>query len=667
MRIQAGLRSDLPALAFLALAGLLVGARLASNFGSGWDERGDSDYGRFALRAYAGDHLDWEAFGQRKYYGPFYFMLQEVVSARLDSLIPSWSQTEARHFVNFMAFVVGTLAFYFLLRRMVGRRAALVTTLLFASQPLYFGHGFINQKDVPFMSSFLLALLFGVESVRGFPRSSPPATSSPAVPTWMSTLRQDWGTLSSRARVLVGIAIAASLAAFTALTILRVGPPPEVNAWAGHLVLDAYRREAPVWVNSLFAYVAERSNQVPPSAYVAKAIRLLDSLFAIGGAGLALLLLTAAGSAFRGCVSRLWLEAREVSFREWIHSRFAYLLVLSALTAGIAISIRVIAPLAMVMVAVLFLARHGARALVPLAFYGLLAGLTAVMTWPFLWESPIPHVVESLAFMANHPKMGYVLYMGEVTKGRLLPWHYLPGLMLLQFTEPVWVLFVAGIVAGLRRYAPFRRRVWLMALLGAIWVLVPTLPLTVRHRWLYDNFRQFLFITPAVFLIGGLGLEAVFRKLTSRAIWPVIAILTLLPGVLAVIQLHPYEYVYYNSLVGGSRGATHRFELDYWATSYAEAMRYLNDVLPRDSLIAFWGTTAGAEEIARTDLVLRTFTTEEELKDLAPQVAVILTRANSDLQFLTQAPELKRLTADGALLAVIRVPDPRLAQMLGAR
>jgi hypothetical protein len=40
-------------------------------------------------------------------------------------------------------------------------------------------------------------------------------------------------------------------------------------------------------------------------------------------------------------------------------------------------------------------------------------------------------------------------------------------------------------------------------------------------------------------------------------------------------MLHPDQYVYYNAFVGGVEGAQRKFKLDYWANSYAEAVRGL--------------------------------------------------------------------------------------------
>jgi hypothetical protein len=46
--------------------------------------------------------------------------------------------------------------------------------------------------------------------------------------------------------------------------------------------------------------------------------------------------------------------------------------------------------------------------------------------------------------------------------------------------------------------------------------------------------------------------------------------------VLLMIKLHPYEYTYYNQLVGGVAGAARKGYLtEYWATSYKEAVEEL--------------------------------------------------------------------------------------------
>ena len=72
------------------------------------------------------------------------------------------------------------------------------------------------------------------------------------------------------------------------------------------------------------------------------------------------------------------------------------------------------------------------------------------------------------------------------------------------------------------------------------------------------------------------------------------ALLLLVPGVVGIARLHPYEYVYYNELVGGLQGAEGRFELDYWATGFREAMETINDVAPAKATVAVAGSRQAA-------------------------------------------------------------------------
>ena len=43
-----------------------------------------------------------------------------------------------------------------------------------------------------------------------------------------------------------------------------------------------------------------------------------------------------------------------------------------------------------------------------------------------------------------------------------------------------------------------------------------------------------------------------------------------------MIVLHPYQYIYYNSLVGGLKGAYKKYETDYWGAGFKEATGWFN-------------------------------------------------------------------------------------------
>jgi hypothetical protein len=46
-------------------------------------------------------------------------------------------------------------------------------------------------------------------------------------------------------------------------------------------------------------------------------------------------------------------------------------------------------------------------------------------------------------------------------------------------------------------------------------------------------------------------------------------------------RLHPYEYLFYNPVVGGLEGASRRYDLDYWFSSMPEALHELEAYLRR--------------------------------------------------------------------------------------
>ena len=52
-------------------------------------------------------------------------------------------------------------------------------------------------------------------------------------------------------------------------------------------------------------------------------------------------------------------------------------------------------------------------------------------------------------------------------------------------------------------------------------------------------------------------------------------------GLYINLNYHPYEYIYYNSIVGGLAGAHNDYKFpeatDYWATSYRQGMAWLNE------------------------------------------------------------------------------------------
>jgi hypothetical protein len=121
----------------------------------------------------------------------------------------------------------------------------------------------------------------------------------------------------------------------------------------------------------------------------------------------------------------------------------------------------------------------------------------------------------------------------------------------------------------------------------------------------------------------------------------------------AILRLHPYEYVYFSELTGGVPGAFRRYELDYWATSYREALAYVNREASEEAVIAVGKAPILFDTYARDDLRLAPeIMSRTELQDV--EFAVTSTRADWDLEFFRDAPIVFRVEVEGAVLAVVR-------------
>jgi hypothetical protein len=77
-----------------------------------------------------------------------------------------------------------------------------------------------------------------------------------------------------------------------------------------------------------------------------------------------------------------------------------------------------------------------------------------------------------------------------------------------------------------------------------------------------------------------------------------------LPGIVSSLRLYPYEYVYYNSFVGGPAGAEDRFELDYWRISLREVAFKLNELAPQGAIIVVARSAGLFVEYSRPDLIV---------------------------------------------------------------
>jgi hypothetical protein len=353
----------------------------------------------------------------------------------------------------------------------------------------------------------------------------------------------------------------------------------------------------------LFSAVAKSYKTIPLENYIPKVTKFTNWVLMILLAMFAYKTFSYGWEIF----TRTKLKPRIV-VSDFIRDTFGYLkhpwVLIAGIALGLTASVRILGPVMGGIVLVIAIYRAKFKALSAFTAYFLIAALVTYATWPYLWTDTFHRFLTIMTYMSDFPWAGKVLFNGIYYPTDELPLGYVPGLLAVQYTEPAIVLFVSGLV--IFAYKTWKRTINVeLAILMILWGILPVIAFTFLQPALYDNTRQLLFIIPPLFLFIGLSLEWVFQQTRSSLGQYLILSLLLLPGVYAIWNLHPYQYIYYNSLVqAGGR----KFESDYWATSFREATEYLNQAAPANSKVVVYGTnTNGVKHFSRPDLAVDSY------------------------------------------------------------
>jgi hypothetical protein len=576
---------------------LLAGLLTFNQYGESWDDRSLQKYAAKSLNAYLTFPQKGEVNIQSidlGYYGPSYVMTVALFSKALGFL--PFDLPDLRHLIYFLTYFAGIIAFYFIAKRWLSQLPALGATLLFATQPLLWGHAFINPKDTPFLSLFLISIALGMQAFDNLQTDSPI-------------------DLSPRSRRILALLTALWLGSVFSLFIFTQA----FHNYLASLVISAHTGNS-----NIISLIASDILTAKPETYIQKYFALFLRIRAVY-----FLLFTA------------YLVYR---FRQYLP--FIFRILPSALLLGFTTSTRILGPFAGVIVVYYALRTKGKQSVPSLVVYAILALIFTYLTWPYLWMDPIGHFIDSFKTMSAYPWKGEVFFNGIGYTSTTLPYSYLPVLFGIQLTEPVWALAIAGLVASIIRWKKNRGLIELTIL----WFVIPLLGFIILHSALYDNFRQIIFILPPVFWLAGVALEKIKNIKWQSAL----IILCLLPSIVGIIQLHPYEYIYYNSFIGGTDGVQGRFELDYWGTSYREAAEYLNKTAPANSTIWAEGPAQLLQLYTREDL--KVYSPNEVDRADRYDYVVATTRFRFDQKSYPDARIIHEIKRGKAVLTVIKQP-----------
>ncbi len=165
------------------------------------------------------------------------------------------------------------------------------------------------------------------------------------------------------------------------------------------------------------------------------------------------------------------------------------------------------------------------------------------------------------------------------------PWYYL--FTWIFITTPVYILALMGSSVFFVKKL-FRNKLFVISTIS---MFVNICLYLAMHPVIYNGIRHFLFILPMIVIFSGVVFVYLLEHVNKK-IFRYIGILIILNISLVVYdlyRLHPYEYIYFNELIGGIRGASGKYELDYWGASYKEATEWIvksTDLTQKDFIYA---------------------------------------------------------------------------------
>lgn len=217
------------------------------------------------------------------------------------------------------------------------------------------------------------------------------------------------------------------------------------------------------------------------------------------------------------------------------------------------------------------------------------AHMVGISLWPFGQEEWLTNWYVALKkstgaefFTYNHELFeGVRMYMANV------PWYYLPKFIIINSPLYVLVGFALLLVLAFTWKKKFASTYMLIPVVLFVFVF-PIVYAEVQSMYYYNGWRHYLFTYPPLIVLTALGWESLMRLINNSWTPKVIAVVALgmvsLPAIW-MVKNHPNEVVYFNELVGGTKGAYGNYELDYYSNSCREAAEWIAQQEPTDTIV----------------------------------------------------------------------------------
>ena len=206
--------------------------------------------------------------------------------------------------------------------------------------------------------------------------------------------------------------------------------------------------------------------------------------------------------------------------------------------------------------------------------------LTMTALWPYIALDPIHNLYHAIIVMSKYPWSATVPFAGHVYQAYNLSRFYIPGWLLVGSPPAILFFAVIGGLFACTTLIKNKLRETKIVVIG-LTLLLPLGVMMYLRVTLYDGMRQFLFLVPPLLLLGVYGFIRLFDLLARKkqtlviVAFVLLALATQVQVVYDMVQLHPYEYMYFSPLIGGVSSANGNYDMDYWGVCNKPAADWL--------------------------------------------------------------------------------------------
>ena len=227
-------------------------------------------------------------------------------------------------------------------------------------------------------------------------------------------------------------------------------------------------------------------------------------------------------------------------------------------------------------------ARFLVRSLLRFAPGAAIAYLMMIAAWPWAALDLFNPVRALFAFAHFHYPIK-TLFAGDTYMMAEVPRWYVPAYLAIKLPMVVWVGAALGILFAYRQGERARE-----TLSVALIALFPVFCEVISHGPAFSGMRHFMFVVPPLAVLAGIGFDqAVAWTEARRRALGIAALAAVGAGLLypasVLVRLHPYEYLFFNRIVGGLDGAVQRYDTDYWVNVMREAVVDLENFIDREN------------------------------------------------------------------------------------